>query len=278
MASNHLPKFKNPPVVETILGVQYEPLRDLSSAHLGVFWKELKELDEQWCSVNDASPLEPEFESFGEDERWGTPGFRLKLSQEINFRLQIRNKDASRMIQVQNGRLHYNWLGHGGGDYPSYETVRPEFVDILDKFREFILSESNKEFKPNQWELTYVNHLPKGSVWNEPGDWRRLFPGSPSLTSEGLPVRLESFGGEWHYEIEPQRGRLHVKLSHGQRAKADQEKEEILVMTLTARGPINKDGKTMDLGCGLDLGHETIVNAFKGLTSKEAHDEWGLKK
>ncbi len=112
-------------------------------------------------------------------------------------------------------------------------------------------------------------------MWNEPGDWQRLFPGSATLASEGLPVRLESFGGEWHYEIEPRRGRLHVKLSHGQRSNLDQGKEEILVMTLTARGPINKvDGELTTLECGLDLGHNAIVRAFKGLTSEDAHDYW----
>jgi hypothetical protein len=33
--------YENPPVVKTVLGVQFEPLATFSNAHLGAFWKRL---------------------------------------------------------------------------------------------------------------------------------------------------------------------------------------------------------------------------------------------
>lgn len=34
-------EFKNPPLIETVLAVQYAPIKGLSSAHIGIFWGSL---------------------------------------------------------------------------------------------------------------------------------------------------------------------------------------------------------------------------------------------
>jgi len=272
MSSQHLPKFRNPPVVETVLGVQFDPLPKFGNAHLGAFWKRL---DGDWPDVSDMPSLEPEFERFGEGKGWLAAGLKLKLSQSPESRLQIRNGNNDRMIQVQNGRLHYNWLGHEGKPYPSFEQVEPDFQKALAAFRQFLAQESLGELRPNQWEVTYVNHIPKGSVWNDPRDWVGLFPSLAALPPKASSVRLESFGGQWHYEIEPQRGRLHVNLVHGWRRKPVEQ--EILDLKLTARGPVkpaDEGGPSLDEG--LCIGHETIVRSFTELTSAEAHEYWEL--
>ena len=36
------PTFKNPPVVEFVLGVQFSPLAKLSAGQFGLLWKELR--------------------------------------------------------------------------------------------------------------------------------------------------------------------------------------------------------------------------------------------
>ncbi len=268
-----LPKFERPPVIETVLGVQFEPLPGFGNAHLGAFWKGLKG---GWTQVGDVPLLESQFEQF-DKKSWGPGGLQLSLSQDISARLQIRNAENNRMIQVQNGRLHYNWLGQFGEEYPSYDRVKPEFDLSLDAFKQFLANVCLGEWRPNQWEVTYVNHLPKGTVWNEPKDWLTLFPTLPALSTDETSISLESFGGEWHYEIKPQQGRLHVKLSHRRRKNpAGKETEELLVMNLTARGPISEGDPKQNLTKGLDIGHETIVRAFKELTSEKAHKYWGV--
>ena len=277
MSSDDLPKFKRPPVIETVLGVQFEPLAGFGNAHLGAFWKSL---GGDWPNVADVPPLEPQFEEFGEAMSWRTAGLQLKLSRDPHTRLQTRNLTNDRMIQVQNGRLHYNWLGHVGSEYPSYHKVRPEFDWALDLFRQFLANQPPREpqsepweLQPNQWEVTYVNHIPRGTVWEQPQDWTRLFPSVAVLPAERPPVRLESLGGQWHYEIEPQRGRLHVNVSHGWRKKPDEC--ELLVLNLTARGPVGSRGEDgLGLDEGLQLGHEIIVKAFRDLTSKRAQEYW----
>ena len=279
MSPDKLVKFEKPPVVETVLGVQFDRIRHLKTAHLGVFWKRL---GSYWCKVDDAPSIEPQIEKFGEKETWTPSGIRWRVSPEADIRLQLRNEDRDRMVQIQNGRLHYNWLGHSGSDYPSYDEVRPEFDKILKFWQDFLqeeFSDNQDVFAPNQWEVTYVNRISKGTVWDEPNDWSELFCGIPTAADLKSPVSLESFGGEWHYEIEPRRGRLHVKIGHEQRLSSsnDGSREEFLALTLTARGTINSE-EGRDLDTCLKLGHDTIVNSFVAITSERAHRYWGGPK
>lgn len=268
-----LPDYERPPVVETILGVQFDRLPGFKNAHLGGFWKTLD--TEEWPTVSDAPPLEPEFERFNESARWAKISAQLTLTQDPFTRLQIKNKDGDRMIQIQNGRLHFNWLGQAGGNYPRYEKVREGFVRALGQFTAFVAQEKLGDFRPNQWEVTYLNHILKGTVWNTPRDWGFLRPLGAVPTVDGL-VQGESFAGGWHFVIPDRRGRLHVQWQHGLRPEP--EGQEVIVLTLTARGPLGEtEDKLQAVLDGLDLGRETIVRSFKEFMTGAANKYWGLK-
>jgi uncharacterized protein (TIGR04255 family) len=267
-----LPAYANPPVVEVILGVQFDRLSGFRNAHLGAFWKTLDE--KEWPSVSDAPPLEPQFERFAESARWAMAQVQLRLAQDMPSRLQIKNKDGDRMIQVQNSHLLFNWLGQTGGTYPRYRNVREGFVWALEQFLAFIDRENVGEFRPNQWEVSYLNHIPKGTLWETAKDWRFFRPLAGVPTIEGI-IQGESFNGEWHFVIPEQRGRLHVAWQHG--GKPGTVEQEILALILTARGPLQQNKSDVQaVLAGLDLGHTTIVRAFQNLMADEANKYWGL--
>lgn len=270
MTCGSLPKFERPPVIETVLGVQFGQLPNLTNAHLGAFWKHLSP---DWSIVSDAPPLPFQFESFGE-ERWLEPGLKLAIRQGADIRVQIRNERVDRMVQLQNGRFHYNWLGEAGGAYPRYKTVQPEFHQLLDQFKDFLGKENLGSMVEEQWEVTYVNHIPAGPLWSSVDDFADVFrPLAPAVTIAG-GARLTNFGGEWSYDIEPRMGRLHVRVHRG-RKRVDRG-SELLIITLTARGPIGKgESGAASLAEGLDLGRETIVKVFYELTTERAHEHWG---
>lgn len=262
------PSFERPPVIETVIGVQFDVLPSLKNAHLGAFWKQL---GVGWASVEEIPALPQEFERFGDERAWVIPALNIKLAQVVPTRMQIRNAERNRMIQVQNGRFHYNWLGKSGESYARYPVVQSEFQDCWSRFARFVESESLGDLKLNQWEITYVNHLPKGTVWETPSDWQRVFRGGVGVA---LPTTeqtvFESMSGEWHYEISPRRGRLHIELQHGRRGSANGE--ELLILKLTARGPL--DSVANGLQSGLQLGHDTIVGSFHALASDKARAYW----
>src|SRR5688572_20255768 len=119
-----LPSYKNPPVIETILGVQFEPLAAMRIGHLGKFWTHL---GDDWPFEDDSPSLEPEFEQFSEADRFLRLALGFRVSQSPECRLRIRNRRRDRMIQVQNGRLILNWLKVKDANYPRYEVIRSEF-------------------------------------------------------------------------------------------------------------------------------------------------------
>ncbi len=269
------PDYANPPVVETILGVQFDHLPAFTNAHLGAFWRSLSR--QEWPSPSDAPPLNDQFEQFTDSARWATAGVQFQVTQAIASRIQIRSTHADRMIQVQNGRLHFNWLAVAGGPYPRYETIRGEFVAIFEQFANFLATEELGELRANQWEVTYLNHIPKGTVWQSAGDWDffQLLGPDPSL--DGL-IEAESFGGEWHFVIPGQLGRLHTRWQHAQTSPSKGEGQEVIRLTLTARGPVesNSDAREATLK-GLDLGHTTIVCSFEQFMTAAANRYWGLR-
>lgn len=265
------PDYDNPPVIETILGVQFERLPGFKNGHLGAFWKTLG--SEEWPTVSDAPPLAPQFERFTESAKWAKLG--LMLSEDPSTRLQIKNKNGDRMIQVQNGRLHFNWLQQPGRAYPRYETVRDGFLEAWRKFTAFLGEEKLGDLRPNQWEVTYLNHIPKGTVWRTPEDWGFFRPLNGASTVAGI-AQGESFGGIWHFVIPEQRGRLHVEWQHG--VQPGPGKEEMVVLTLTARGPLEVgSAEIRTILAGLNLGREAIVRSFAKLMTNEANKYWGLK-
>lgn len=174
------------------------------------------------------------------------------------------------MVQVQDTRFHYNWIGRNGADYHRYKNVRPAFDSMYAAFQGFLSAEGLSRPTENQWEVTYVNHIRKGTVWREPQDWLRLFVGLPGPWVAPAEVRPESVGAAWHFEIAPRRGRLHIDLKHARLSASSAD--EILRLTLTARGPVGHGG--LSLSEGLDLGRRIIVQAFASITSSEAHRIW----
>ena len=265
-------EFERPPIVELVLGVQFAPLSRLSSGHLGWFWKQF--LDDQWVNASDAVLLADQFETFEEQGRWRMPS-KMQVTLDANAgppRLQLENAAGDRMLQVQQTRFHYNWKRRDQS-YPSFHGVRTEFDKQFSRFRDFLAASAQGELCPNQWELTYVDSIPRGELWQTVADWQRVLPG---LLSGPPPIEelcAESASGEWTFEITPRRGRLHVAV---RQARIPDTNETVLLVQTTARGPIGRDA-TEDLAAGLALGHSVAVRTFFRITSAEAHAHWGLK-
>src|SRR6266404_5886030 len=125
------PKFEAPPVVETVLSLQFASLPGYSTAHAGWFWKEyLEKLAEgsslRWSQAVDAPRLEDQLERCGADDKWVVvPQVKL-LPPSQSQRTQIIRSDGERMIQVQDSRFVLNWKKQAGV-YPSFEPLLHEF-------------------------------------------------------------------------------------------------------------------------------------------------------
>lgn len=267
--SNSLPKFDAPPVIETVLSVQFERLDKFSNAHGGWFWKNY--LDKEWNSVRPAPRLEDQFEHFGDEIKWAPAGGGIRIiTGSESDRLQIFRADDERMIQIQDSRFVYNWRKRQS-DYPSYEKVLADFRQQFSQFEKFVKDAELGTLKLNQWEVTYVNHIAKGTLWNNYVDWIKIFPRVSTLAPEISDLNHEDFRGSWRVIIGDNRGRLHVTLNTGR--LASEKGVEVIRLELTARGPVHLE-KDLDLWKGFDVGHSAIVRYFAAVTSAEAQQIW----
>ncbi len=266
-----LPSFKVPPVVETALSVQFKPLPLMSNAHLGLFWREVRD---EYPTPRDAGPIEPQVEEFHAEAAKHTrlPKFQIRTVVPP-ARLQMASRgEGHMMIQVQNGRLVYNWRCLDGGTYPSWDRVLPGFEDALARFQSFLQDEELGKLEPNQWEVTYVNHLLRGREWESPSDWGGLLPGLIGTASRLESVELETLSGNWHFVLPEKAGRLHVDIVHAF-GGAEEDAKEFLVLQLTGRGKVAAEEGT-DLVSGLNIGHKAIVRTFATITGERAQAIW----
>lgn len=266
-----LPTFENAPVVETVMSVQFDPLSKLTDAHLGGFWFERRDA---WPTVQTQQPIEPVVESFDDRDHWPPHGLAFRLGGRPEIRVQMLNEESGRLTQLQRDRFAFNWRRTGSDeDYPRFQRLREEFDKALAEWTTFVQKCGLGQINANVWEVVYVNHIPRGELWQSPGDWSAILPGLAS--QESLDVAGTApvgFQGQWVFELTPKLGRLYVQVSPGR--TTDKSSNDLLVVRLTARGPVKED---QGLDDGLNLGHRVIVQSFKQLTSPGAHQHWRLR-
>ena len=273
-----LPEFESPPVVETALSVQFARLPGFTTAHSGWYWQsylsKMSNVRGKWseAKIVEAPRLEDVFERFGANDSWGRMGFSLGPGGESQ-RIQIIAPDDERMVQVQDSRFVLNWRKRTG-EYPRFSTLTPEFWAAFNTFSDFATVAKIGAIEANQWEMTYVNHIPKGDMWESPADWSKILPGVAFPATAGEHPIGETLSADWRFSISKQSGRLYVGLRH---ARIAPNNDEILMVTLTARGPID-DASGVTAKHGFDLGHDIIVRSFTAMTSPEAHKRWKRRR
>jgi uncharacterized protein (TIGR04255 family) len=279
-----LHEFTRPPVIETILGVHFKPIRGLTTAHLGMFWHLLGK--DQWPGLRELGAIVPQIERL--DVSPTVPfRFMLREMQQPEVRLRFSDKDDSKIVQVQANLLQTHWIRTPGTDYPRYTaSTKPEFLEIWSKFAAFVREEGFSGPEMLQWEVTYINRIPSGEdqLWRTPADWSSIFNGVlvPPPTPDGA---IESARVSYHYRLADNKGRLHVEVYH----KLGEDNEpDSLELKLTARGQIVTSPLTVEtsaaptiqqtIGTGLDTGRHAIVNGFAAFGAQKSLDFWGQKK
>ncbi len=174
------------------------------------------------------------------------------------------------MLQVQHSRFHYNWRKKDS-KYPYFELVFDEFNEYFTAFKEFVLNAGLAPVVINQWELTYVDNIPSGKLWEIAGDFHNVFPGLFSSETKLDGLVAETSTAARTYEIEPQKGRLHVVANM---AFLTGERNPSLLVNMTARGPVANDSAN-SLKEHMEFGHNAIGQAFSSLSSDAAKLFWG---
>ena len=261
---DELPVFDNPPIVETVLSVQFQRLAAIQSVHLGSFWQRVRD---RFPKTEDHSPLPLVVE-----QAVPTPAsfqFRLETEPLSPRRLWLVNDSRTEMIQIQSDRFVKNWRKNNDSElYPRYEAViKPAFERDYQIFCNFLREESLGEIVLNQCEVTYVNHIISGEGWESWSEAGKIF--SFWTQSQNMANQLEDLSLQARFPIlganKEWLGRLYLDI---QPALRTSDGKPMYVMQLTARGM---------LGAGLeflDIGRQSVVKSFDQFTTPHMHKIW----
>jgi uncharacterized protein (TIGR04255 family) len=264
-----LPDFSDPPVVETVLSVQFDRLAPARTAHFGLYWNEVHE---RFPKTEERGELPPAVERFPDLSASGV-GIQFEAFEAPPTpRFWFTNELGTELIQVQRDRFIKNWRkAEEAGLYPRYETVKEGFDRDFSSFRDFASRYQLGGVRVNQCEVTYINHIVAGRGWSTHADiekvftvWRQphsAYPGpAQDLTFHARFLISDTSGAPV--------GRLHASLQPVLRVS---DAIPMFVLNLTARGQI---GEGIDF---FDLGREWIVRSFKELTTPDMHAIWGIR-
>ena len=266
------PDFDNPPVVETVLSVQFEKLAAMRSVHFGLFWQLVRE---RFPNTEDrpalASVIEQEVEPLSQSVQliFETQD---SVSQQ---RFWLLNNTGTEMMQIQDDRFIKNWRkNEGKGDaYPHYlPVIKPAFESDFREFQAFLANEELGEARINQCEVTYVNHIVAGEGWSNWNEIEKIFTVWKQTAALPYPGRADNFSFRTRFPIHgPDNkwiGRLHVDVQPALRVP---DNRPMYVMNLTARGMM---GEGIDF---FDVGRRVIVKSFENLTTPHMHEVWRKK-
>jgi uncharacterized protein (TIGR04255 family) len=271
-AKEPFPYYTKPPVNEVVIGVQFDTLEKFTAVYPGLYWQRIKDRYPQ-SSVH--SPIATLIETF---ENLPDPHVQqhLQLSSTPPLpRCWFLDSAGNQLVQLQPERFLHNWRKVTGEEvYPRYNNILPEFEKLWKDFLDFAASENLGEVKPNQWEVTYVNHIYQGEGWNTLEDANKLFPAWSSESSQDYLPQPERINLDLTYAFPDDLARLHISLTPAYTRK---DNRMLLRLNLTARGRLESTDHQSLLRC-LGLGHEWIVRGFTDFTSPEAHALWELKE
>lgn len=264
------PNFENPPIIETVLSVQFETIPAFSTRHFGLFWEKVRN---RFPDTKDYPALPPIIEK--QQDSALTARMRFEAVDSLTpQRLWFVDQQNTEMVQLQNDRFIKNWRGTDGNEYPRYAaSIKPAFERDYAEFKRFIAEQGLGEIKINQCEITYVNHIIAGDGWDDLGEVEKIFSIWKKPEEDMLPGKAEDYAWRSRYPILDSNldsnkewiGRLHVDI---QPALRIEDNKPMYAMTLTARGMCGSDFEFFDIG------HESIVKSFKNLTTPHMWKIW----
>jgi uncharacterized protein (TIGR04255 family) len=265
------PKFDRPPVIETVLGVQFKPLARLSVADIGRFQIELE--SRGFSTVQQQQRLEHVIEQKGARASFWTAQIMLAPLADMPriWFLSEPTAEGQQLVQLQNDRLIQNWRRKSVDQdtYPSYSSNRAEFGQTLEVFRKFVESRQLGSLVADQCELVYVNQIPFASAKDAFQQCFGISLSTLTLNNAGSDMERMQFSAA--YWCDAVSGRVHIEANS---ASIIGTTGNTIDLRITARGaPTGSDSN--EILDWMDAGHHLVVNTFKDITSETMHQKWG---
>jgi uncharacterized protein (TIGR04255 family) len=269
--SSPSPRFKRPPVVETILGVHFRPPDGFDLVRRVQSWSQL--FESRFPNVEERMPLDEVREEFGEDLLPAGPQVQVRWQASApSARLWAKSTDGKHTVQIQNDAFLANWERDPERTEPylDYRERKREFESNLCQLNQFLTENRLGRIEPTSCFVRYINHVVVEGTVSFSQMMEKLLAMWCNETSDDWLPPVEVAALKFSFTLPAKGGRLHVTAVPGLRHR---DKRRILRLDLTARG--TPDEQTIPSALEwLDLGHDWVVRGFASLTRRAMHQEW----
>lgn len=273
--ADKLPDYEKHPLDETVMGIQFEPLKQFGVQHLFRYWSRISE---RYPRIEEQSILSHTIEKSELTPQKPPPLLIAQPTETIPMsRFWFLDAAGNHLIQVQNDRFIRNWrLRTGHEDYPRYDSLFASFWREWEGFQSLLRDEKIEGPKVDQCELTYVNYIDLDQIKDGLSGMEHAFVIFEQQDRNDFLPKPSLMKWESAYALPQGRGRLHVSASPIFRHR---DFKLVVNFTLSARGnPINEQLPSNDqIKAWFDLAHEWIVRGFDELTTPAMHKIWGKK-
>jgi uncharacterized protein (TIGR04255 family) len=262
-----IPAYRNPPIEELAIGVQYPPIPNYLDIHAGLYWQRVRE---QYPKVETQPRIEAPIES-------PTPPSIPVQFIPIDVR-QVRtwliSPTDDHLIQIQNTRFVYNWRRRET-PYPKFEPLLALFRSHFEKFCDLLAEEGIEKPRVQQIELAYINwitNMPARTFLKPAGPTEISTPGGnrePEEQSWGSRYTI----GEGEQSLVR---RLYVECHPAMRAI--EPKEQGIQLSLVYRAARSSGLSGEEVTSSSMEGRRIAAWAFTDLTTAEAHEAWDRYK
>ncbi len=268
--SRSTPKYEQPPVVETVLSVQFKPLTKMRIIHFGQYHHIVSKYG--FVGAEQYQPLEHQVEQKESQIKFFHFPSTVSPLPRVWF-LSTVGPDGQKVIQLQFDRIVQNWRRPEilTCKYPSYVTVKASFIDSYKALIALVEQEKLGEIIPDQLEVAYVNQIPLKDFANVTEAFKECFQISiPAVSSPYLPLNAENLAFQCAYWYDSIQGRIFVDANSSSLIGTA---GNTIDFRLTVRGA--PEGMSLDHVLGwFDRAHDLIVNTFTDLTTAEMHKRW----
>jgi uncharacterized protein (TIGR04255 family) len=263
---SHLADYRDPPVDEVVVALQFPPIPDLTDIRIREFWK----------TVRDEYPIaehQPRLEGPIESAAPSQPVTLEFPTSPPQGRLWMISEADDFLLQVQNTRFIQNWRRRQL-PYNHFEELRERFWRNFKKFRDFLVEQSIAAPITQQIEITYLNWIPEIPMVDF------LLPASGSIINvDGTTRAPEDQTWTAKYLLSDSDGiivRLYVQCLPAIRPQSPGVRGSQLGLIFRAA---RKSGLTDEEIAGfIDSGRVTIVETFAQITTSTVQEAWGRYK
>lgn len=208
-------------------------------------------------------------------------GGALNFVEALPLRAAFADEVKSQLVQVQQSFFLRNWRKvNPNQQYAHYSDLKPRFMADWQRFNDFLKGIGLAPPTVYRSEVTYVNHLVRGDIWDSYNDLAALFKPIAQRATEADHGRQYAFLPEAAtvnlvagYNLAQMAVSLQIQ---AQSAIRQPDGTEVIQLTVTAQSKPDSESE-QGLTSALDRCHEAVVLGFDDATTSKAHKIWGKK-